>query len=413
MNTRFDLTEPRDWPVARQADETVSRDVDAILTWVDSYSRESLNTRRKFRLEGLRWLAWLDARHDRHHTDLLALASVADVTAYVDHLEHPTSIAPTLLVRYGLSGSPWRGAKKESSRQVTLAILSGLYEYLRRQPGDRSGAYLTHNPFAGASRRLGSTEERRAYDKAVSRPILDEVFATIELLPQGTPLERAHYWRCRWIFTLLYRLWLRRAEVAALRMGDFEPRGRSINGMRAYAVRVTGKGRKTALLPAHPALLDELAAYRRFHGLSDMPPLDDPLPAVLPLRPRKPEKPKRPRGRPRIEARTASTDVAAPPVGRMQATHTSASTVYAVVKTIFALTETRLRESGEFDPADLRALAEASPHTMRHTGVTEAVRQGMPLHIVQSIARHARGATTDGYVTRAEDEMADQMSRLV
>ncbi len=62
---------------------------------------------------------------------------------------------------------------------------------------------------------------------------------------------------------------------------------------------------------------------------------------------------------------------------------------------------------------DLRRLEMASPHTMRHTGVTEAVRQGMKLPIVQRFARHARGATTEGYVTLAEDEMRAETNRLI
>ncbi|MGT2473681.1 hypothetical protein [Paraburkholderia terrae] len=55
----------------------------------------------------------------------------------------------------------------------------------------------------------------------------------------------------------------------------------------------------------------------------------------------------------------------------------------------------------------------ASPHTMPHTGVIEAVRQGMKLPIVQRFARHDRGATTEGYVTLAEDEMRAETNRLI
>jgi integrase len=247
VDARFDLiVDAQNRPVTLHADEAVSRDVDAILTWVDSYAKESVNTRRKFRLEGLRWLAWLDNRLGGRHPDLLARASLADVTAYVAQLEHPAPVDPAILNRYGLEGSPWRGLSANSSLQVSVSILSGLYEHLRRQPGTHGGAYLSHNPFAGASRRLRTTGERSPRDRAVSRPILDEIFATIELLPRSTPMDHAHYWRCRWIFNLLYRLWLRRSEVAALTMGDFEPRDADGQGRRHWVVRVTGKGRKTA-----------------------------------------------------------------------------------------------------------------------------------------------------------------------
>ncbi len=68
-------------------------------------------------------------------------------------------------------------------------------------------------------------------------------------MPKETDRQRAHYFRVRWLFTLLYLGGLRISEVAENTMGSFFCR-RDREGDERWWLEVLGKGDKERLVPA-------------------------------------------------------------------------------------------------------------------------------------------------------------------
>lgn len=105
-----------------------------------------------------------------------------------------------------------------------------------------------------------------------------EVKASIESMPNETDREREHYFRVRWLFSLLYLCGLRITEVTTNTMGCFFSR-RDRNGDDLWWLEVTGKGEKTRIVPATNELMMELVRYRREYALAPYPVPGEPTPS--------------------------------------------------------------------------------------------------------------------------------------
>ena len=112
--------------------------------------------------------------------------------------------------------------------------------------------------------------------------IWQEVKDTIAAMPRDTDRARAHAYRVRWLFTLLYLGGLRIAEVGANTMGQFFVR-RDADGAMRWWLTVHGKGGKERLVPATREMMTELSRYRQQLGLSALPSPNEETPLVLPI----------------------------------------------------------------------------------------------------------------------------------
>jgi integrase/recombinase XerD len=75
----------------------------------------------------------------------------------------------------------------------------------------------------------------------------------IDTMPRETDRQRAHYFRARWLFTLVYPGGLRIPEVSANTMGRFFAR-RDADGHEQWWLEVLGKGDKERLVSATNAM---------------------------------------------------------------------------------------------------------------------------------------------------------------
>src|SRR3546814_1351965 len=142
-----------------------------------------------------------------------------------------------------------------------------------------TAGYLAGNPLSLSRQRARKPKPR------VTRYLDDEAWSevklAIEALPRDSDREREHYFRLRWLFSLLYLCGLRVWEVTQNRMGGFFCR-RDKDSEERWWLEVTGKGEKTRIIPATHELMVELARYRREKGLAPFPPPDEPTPLLLP-----------------------------------------------------------------------------------------------------------------------------------
>ncbi|MCE1176866.1 MAG: tyrosine-type recombinase/integrase [Burkholderiales bacterium] len=346
----------------------VSNDTIAIATWLNSYRNRSKETIRSFSKEAIRFLMWVELRKGQGDS-LLRGVTAEDANEYLDFLIAPQIFPTWILQKYGYSRQPFhgKGLCRESIRQAVI-ILNRMFSVLQNIQIGQHIPYVQLNPFVLVKAMPISQD----FDtkKALTKEEWSMVQDTIELLPRNTKREQFHYYRTRWIFQLLYRLWVRRATLSSLKMGDFFP---SSDG---WMIQVTSKGNKTASLIASTKLMSALMEYRFALELPELPTPNDSRPLVStlynPYMPLSPE------------------------------------SLYAVCRVIYRATAERVAETHPYTAEKLR---KAGPHTMRHTGISHAIYSGVSLTHVNKQAMHANIQTTVRYVQAQKDIMMDEFEK--
>lgn len=344
-------------------------DRNAIETWLASYKTRSAHTSRNFRREAERFLMWLDATKGTSDR-LLPAATADDANRYLDFLGAPRPFKAELLVRYNRTEQPFRGPLARASMRQAIVILHGMFEALRNVPDEDGGSYIRMNPWV-LVRDAATGEEDDEIEEALTFEEWDAVQQTIEGLPRETARDRAHYARTRWIFQLLYRAFLRREEASVLLMGSFE------NGPDGWRIKLLGKGRKIARIVASRKLMAELTVYRQFLGLPPLPAPGEDRPAILAV------------------------------IGKEKPISDQA--IYAICTTIFRMTADRLAETDAAAAARLRC---ATPHWMRHTGISHAMERGVDPRYVQAQARHSSLKVTARYDHKEKRRWRDQLEMM-
>ena len=109
-----------------------------------------------------------------------------------------------------------------------------------------------------------------------------EVNLTINQMPKDTRREREHYFRARWLFSLLYVCELRISEVVRNQMGKFFCR-RDPDGEERWWLEVVGNDDAARIVPATHELMGELACYRQALGMEPVPMPNEATPLLLPI----------------------------------------------------------------------------------------------------------------------------------
>jgi len=252
----------------------------------------------------------------------------------------------------------------------TIVILHCMFEALRNVRGSNGLGYISMNPFI-LVREMATVDDEDEIEEALSQDEWAEVLITIEALPKDTSRDLAHYHRARWLFQLLYRAFLRRDEAAQLKMGNF------IESADGWDLKFIGKGQKKARIVATTKLMGELRVYRLFHGLPAFPSPGEDRPALL------------------------SVNGKDQPVGDQL--------IYLICKEIFQATADRIETT---KPASAAYLRKASPHWMRHTGITHSLEEGIDPRYVQAQARHASLSTTARYDHKERKRWREQLERV-
>lgn len=331
-------------------------DTEAVTAWLNSYRLRSAETQRSFRKEAQRLLLWLDHRLGTHPCNLKRMKA-DHANDFIAYLEDPYPLAADVLARFGATRQPIRGPLQRASVRQAITILHKMFSALREMPDETQRPYVQFNPWVFVRGAVTDNEEDEGcVERALSAAEWTHLQETVELLPRISRMDEKRYARARWVIQLLYRVWVRRATVAQLRMNDFRP------SPEGWVLRVSGKGRKTGKLMVTTKLLTELQRYRTSLDLPSLPAANDASPAVWPI--------------------------------AGEATALSSQAIYVLCKDLFEATAVRLEATDDVSAARFR---QASPHWLRHTGITHALEAGVPPRYVQAQAQHSSLKVTARY----------------
>ncbi|HJH24069.1 MAG TPA: tyrosine-type recombinase/integrase [Paenalcaligenes hominis] len=343
-------------------------DVDALQAWLAQYI-DSPNTFTSYRKESERLLLWANLERNK------AISSLTheDLLLYQQFLRDPAPRSRWVLkkgAKVARSHEDWRpfaGPLSASSIRQALTVLNSMYSWLV------SAGYLAANPLAVL--RGARTAPAKRMQRYLDMELWEQVKQCIEHLPQETQREKEHYYRYRWLFSLLYMCGLRVSELSQNRMNSLFSR-RDRHGTLRWWMDIEGKGQKSRTIPITEELMDELIRYRTFKGLPPYPTANEDYPLVL-------------------------------PIGYKQSKPLTRAAIHNIVKRIFTDTAAYLRSLGDAYESDALHVEQASTHWLRHTAGTHMIEQDMDLLHVRDTLGHSSINTTNRYLHTADDARHD------
>lgn len=366
-----------------------TNDLDAINTWLNSIGSEAgpkKHTIRSYRKEAERFLLWCIVELGRP----MSAAAVEDCTSYrdfLDALDNPeaewkwqTAPARWIGKRNVPRGSedwrPFCGRLALTSQRQAVVILTGMFEYLRRQQ------YLQTNPWDGVAPLLPTAPAIRK-DHSLTPRQWEAVLATLDEREE----KNEAYLRLRFALLLGYLTGIRLDEMAKATVAKHETKAGEVNaGLKpseeweGWDLQVVGKGMRARTIPMTDLAMEALADYMEARGLERDPdtwPPETPLLATLPM------------GRKRARS----------PLSK--------AVIYDMLKAHFAAVSASL-PSGR----DAKHLERASTHWLRHTHATHALANGSSVTDVQETLGHASPATTAIYTHTAHKAKKASVDRL-
>lgn len=355
--------------------------------WLHTCASKSDNTRRAYRREAHRWLAFLEAtRPLAPHGSLLRSATYEDVDRFVGWISDPLgpALPSDIAERWGVSPD-----KPKGTRQVLRAAvvaLHGMYDELAgAMAGEPPAPVLTYNPFKPFRRQYSSSLEDKAVDvdaPGVAKALSDEAWGMLWDVaceaPPALASERARRVaaRRRLALAMLRATWERRSAMAGLTWGDLQ-RSRE----RIWKVRRRRKGKGSIWEPIPPALMEEIEVFRRSCGFS-------------------------------VEKLDAEDARSIYWIGDHVGADgpISDDTLYRDIKALLVAAAGR---AGELERVDLVAeftRAGAGPHAIRHTMATQFMAAGGEARRAQEILGHSSiTVTTRVYDTRTASETAEAL----
>lgn len=339
-------------------------DIDAIKAWLARFA-DTPTTFTSYRKEAERLLLWSVMELGKPLSSL----THEDLLVYQRFLADPQPAERWIMKagrkcsRFEPDWRPFAGPLSATSQRQAIVILNTLFSWLV------NAGYLAGNPLSLSRQRQRKAKPR--ITRFLDEELWQEVKATIEAMPRETGREREHYFRVRWLFSLLYICGLRISEVTGNSMGNFFC-CRDKDGEDRWWLEVTGKGDKTRIVPATNELMVELTRYRRENGLSPFPLPGDPTPLLLPIG-----------GKQRPLTRSA---------------------VHLIVKEVFERAAKRIQERGPDYASGAQVLRASSAHWLRHTAGSNMATGEMDLRHVRDNLGHESISTTSRYLHSEDDQ---------
>lgn len=350
--------------VSGRSQISAQNDIDAIKAWLARFA-DTPTTFTSYRKEAERLLLWSVIELGKPLSSL----THEDLLVYQRFLGDPQPAGRWVMKtgrkwsRFEPDWRPFAGPLLATSQRQTIVILNTLFSWLV------NAGYLAGNPLSLSRQRQRKAKPRitRFLDEELWR----EVKASIEAMPRETDREREHYFRVRWLFSLLYICGLRISEVTENTMGGLFCR-RDKDGEERWWLEVTGKGDKTRIVPATNELMVELGRYRRENELTPFPLPGEATPLLLPIG-----------GRQRPLTRSA---------------------VHLIVKEVFERAAKRIEERGAEFASRAQLLRAGSAHWLRHTAGSNMAGGEMDLRHVRDNLGHESISTTSKYLHSEDDQ---------
>jgi len=341
---------------------SAQNDIDALKAWLARYA-DTKTTFDSYRKEAERLLLWSVIELNKP----LSSVTHEDLLVFQRFLANPEPADRWVMGagrKWARNHPEWRpfvGPLSNTSQRQAVVILNAMFSWLV------TAGYLVGNPLSLSRQRQRKAKPR--VTRFLDETLWQEVKSTIDQMPKETDREREHYFRVRWLFSLLYICGVRISEVTGNTMAGFFCR--RDKGYERWWLEITGKGDKTRIVPATNELMLELARYRREKGLSPYPLPGEATPLLL-------------------------------PIGSQQRCLTR-SAVHKIVKVVFERTASRLRERGSDFETRASEIELASAHWLRHTAASNMTNENMDLKHVRDNLGHESISTTSKYLHSEDD----------
>ncbi|MFN3962175.1 MAG: tyrosine-type recombinase/integrase [Fimbriimonadaceae bacterium] len=337
----------------------------AVTLFLDGYRRASPHTQRAYRKEVERFVLWLKYTRPGQRRSLPAVTS-STISDYLSYLENPAPFPAEFLLRQGRQirrahvgqvaspvPQPFSGVLSIRSKAHAITVLRRLFDVLGNIEDQEGRPYCPFNPLR--TMRTFSAKAIRASDAPTERGLSfaewRHVLAAIEDTSDPSLARQ------RWIVMMIYLSFVRREEATRLTTRDLTP---SRDG--SWSLRVFGKGGAVRNIVASRVFMDEMAAYRRRLGREPLPGLGPSEPLIL---------------------NAWGTGPVQPQV------------VYKECLAVFRRAAIVAKTAG--DDRGAERLLRASPHWLRHTGISHALEFGIEARYVQAQAGHSSLAITGLY----------------
>ena len=350
--------------VGGRAQISAQNDIDAVKVWLARFA-DTPTTFNSYRKEAERLLLWAVIELGKPLSSL----THEDLLMYQRFLADPQPAERWVMKasrkwsRFDPDWRPFAGPLSATSQRQAIVILNTLFSWLV------NAGYLAGNPLSLSRQRQRKAKPR--ITRFLDDELWTEVKSAIEAMPREKERDREHYFRVRWLFTLLYLCGLRTSEVTSNSMGEFFSR-RDRDGEERWWLEITGKGDKTRIVPATNELMIELARYRRENGFPPFPHPGETTPLLLPIG-----------GKRRSLTRSA---------------------VHLIVKEIFDRAAKRVEERGPDFAAQAQRLRAGSTHWLRHTAGSSMAGGEMDLRHVRDNLGHESISTTSKYLHSDDDQ---------
>ena len=210
----LDGTEGRNRAVGKPAQIAAANDLQAIQAWLARFA-DTKTTFDNYRKEAERLYLW----------SVFQLGKPVSSLTHEDFLVYQRFLLDPQPREKWVAGAgkkhprgdprwrPFYGLLSPASQRQAMGILNVMFAWLVE------AGYLAGNPLSLSRHRARRAKPR--ITRYLDPDLWQEVKAYIEGMPKETDRERAHYFRIRWLFTLLYLGGLRISEVAENTMGSF------------------------------------------------------------------------------------------------------------------------------------------------------------------------------------------------
>ena len=347
-------------------DHAISQDHKLFLVFIREFE-DSPHTYRTYGKEVERFLLWC-INNDKHFIKF----NRNDVFEYNKFITSSKLLEnrcgrPTSKIKKGKINPSWRpflSALSEKSAERANLILKIFFNYLVKSK------YINENPFCISWRKKYIKTHKLSNVRCLE---ISEIKLTLDVLADSekNASNSFMYTRGKYIILLLFYTGMRVSEAAAHKMSDI------LLIDNKYYIRITGKGKKIRDIPLPSELLKEIAAFRKKVGfLTEFPSYNEKTPLI-------PQK-----------CLKKSIDV---------------RSIHDSLKFSFGLAANKLEGSDQRISSKLRA---ASAHWLRHTYVTNLLKNGVSPQVVQQNVGHTNINTTMIYSNLSQDERHTATQKL-